>query len=153
MPSIESRKRVSFSTTVDVRNIPSYADSASSDHFIEETQESIMNRLMSAFESKSKNQSFEYHEICEYLSTHKSISSANLHLWISSLSLMVSNLSPTHCKRLIDIVLSIPWISKDDPFVNTYISFLEVLVSAHSVHTASVCKMLIQLFRFGNFKY
>ncbi|KAJ3071539.1 hypothetical protein HDU98_005163 [Podochytrium sp. JEL0797] len=69
-----------------------------------------------------------------------------LYQWVAALSHYVSKMQAS-AASLIDAILSIDWVSRDDKFVAEYRHLLENLVSANASFVQPVLRMLISSFR------
>ena len=111
------------------------------------TVASLMNRTLTAIAKRTKGQATEYYAIVDLLGKG-SKTSEDLQMWISAVSLCVSHLSSS-CQSLVNELLKVSWLDQSDGFVSVYAHFLEVFVSAQSIHAVAVCEMLVKSFRFG----
>jgi RNA polymerase I-specific transcription initiation factor RRN3 len=73
---------------------------------------------------------------------------AQLRLWISALSNVVSKLDSRYAK-LVESILSLPWSTLDTTFVKVYIHFVGLLVSARPEYLASTLDKCVEGFRYG----
>lgn len=157
MPSADVKgvvKRVSFADLpkVDSNGGIETVDLSSDVETLPKSVTSVMNRILTAITKRTKGQATEYYAIVDLLGKGKSLDPEELQMWISAVSLCVSHLSSS-CQSLVNELLRVSWLSQSDAFVAVYAHFLEVFVSAQSIHAVAVTEMLVQSFRFGLYFY
>ncbi|KAF8580614.1 RNA polymerase I-specific transcription initiation factor RRN3 [Ramaria rubella] len=74
-------------------------------------------------------------------------SAAQLRLWMSALSHVVSQLERTH-SALVNAVINMPWTAMDPSFVKAYVAFIGMLVSARPEYLSLVLEKIARGFTF-----
>lgn len=64
-------------------------------------------------------------------------SSTQLRAYLTALSHVVSKLDRSH-KTLVHAIVNMPWLTMDNAFVKTYISFIGMLISARPEYAATI---------------
>ncbi|KJE92659.1 hypothetical protein CAOG_003578 [Capsaspora owczarzaki ATCC 30864] len=65
--------------------------------------------------------------------------------WLQGLTVCVSVLNEK-CHELVNAALSVEWVGQNDEFVETYIVFLDMLLSAHAFYAIPSLKLLVRGF-------
>ncbi|GAA5801802.1 RNA polymerase I-specific transcription initiation factor RRN3 [Helicostylum pulchrum] len=107
--------------------------------------------VLGALREKEQGNNTRYNELVEILSKDPASpdapSTLKLYTWIVVLSQCVSLLDKS-CATLVEAALQIDWSFRNRSFVNSYIDFLENLVSAHAFYVVPILNSIVQGFRY-----
>ncbi|EMR11370.1 hypothetical protein PNEG_00397 [Pneumocystis murina B123] len=111
------------------------------------SEDMIHKYIINALETCDKGDKEAYEDLRKKLSmdfqSSEALSSLQLKQLLFSLIQVASRLNSNY-QSLINDILKIHWVERDDEFVSVYIRFLGTIASAHSGYIPLIIKMLVQ---------